>query len=733
MAFIEASHMLGDFLVRNRAITAADLSRALELQKRVAAKLGLLSLAQGLLSEDERLLLDTRLQMNPEETLEEALAGLELLSTAELAERRPLNSEYRIPLGNVLQQLGIIDRRSFKQWLLRFERQKFDRSKLKQQLKKISIFAALPPAALSRLCNELTYKYFTAGDYVYRAGEKSNGIYVIESGLVRMLVEMKGETRITGSAQNGDIFGIPGVLTASIREENALAITDTVVWRLTSTHFLRLIKDYPGFAERTARQIGGLYQSSIHNLRYKTRINESKLFAVYLAPGADEHDELANTLFESLSANLPPNSLIINALPDFSPTGMRQIKRSTSLARASVKPVKPRKDIFYTQVHGIEDHEIVDNASVEWLRRATGRCAAIVLLVLPGTRGFRRFVMGLSRRTATLVRHEFPGYLNFLKPGRDRIYQLSTGSVENDRRNRGDLQRDCPGTLIPNLITRDKEKTTAERIARWIAGKSVGIAFGGGGARALSHLGVLDILEKTGLVIDMISGASAGAHVGGMLATGKTLPWMHEYFQKHAIARKGHPFNDYTFPFVAFIRGNKYRNLLKTAFGNSTIADVEIPFFPVATDLKTGLPVTLTSGDMAESILASGSVPGVFPPIVRREGVLADGGMLNNIPANILKDWDTSFVIGINTSIDPSNTPFKPRSIGKIMLQTLDIFMLQSVKSHEEHTDFDIKPDVDAFSVTDHNRGREIIEEGRRATRRVLPQLLRALKKAGIQ
>ncbi|MCE9598154.1 MAG: cyclic nucleotide-binding domain-containing protein [Spirochaetia bacterium] len=686
MAHIEASHMLGDFLVRNHAISAADLSRALEMQKRVATNLGLLSLAQTLLSEDERLLLDTRLQVNQDETLEQALTGLELLSAGELAERRTLNAEYRMPLGTVLQKLKIIDRKSLKSWLQKFERQKFDRSKLKQQLKRIPIFTALPPAALSRLCNTLTYKYFTAGEYVYRAGEKSNGIYVIESGLVRMLVDIKLENRITGSAQNGDVFGIPGVLTASIREENALAITDTILWRLSSADFLRMIREYPQIAERTAKQIGTIYQSSIHHLRYKTRINESKIFAVYLAEGADADNELADTLFTSLCKTLPGNSLIINTIESFTPAGTKQIRRSASLYKAVVKPTRVRKDILYTPIQRIETKEIVDNATVEWLRRAVDRYAAIVLIVSPGTRGFRRFVMGLSRRTVTLVRHEFPTYLNFLKPGRDRIYQLATGSLAMDMRNHADLQRECPGTLIPNLITPDKEKTTAERIARWIAGKSVGVAFGGGGA-----------------------------------------------LQKHAIQKKGHPFSDYTFPFVAFIRGKKYHNLLKAAFGNSTIADVEIPFFPVATDLKTGLPVTITSGGLADAILASGSVPGVFPPIVRREGVLADGGMLNNIPANILKDWDTSFVIGINTSIDPANTPFKPRSIGKIMLQTLDIFMLQSVKSHEEHTDFDIKPDVDAFSVTDHNKGQAIIEVGRHAARRVLPQLLRALKKAGIQ
>lgn len=725
----EASHMLGQFLVRNRVLSATQLSDALDQQKRVGRSLAVLALAEHLLGEDELALLYARLQTS-DETIEEAILGLELLRQEEIAEARE-TPDFRIPLGLVLQKLGQVRRKTFKTWLGKFERQKFDRTRLHKQLKKNPVFAPLPARSLAKLSRSLSYKYHTAGEFIYRSGEKSNGIYVVESGLVRIMVSIRDDQRVTGSCQNGDMFGVPGVLTATPREESALAITDTVSWRISNSDFLRIMHENPRVAEMAARQIGSVYQSSIHHLRHKTRINESKIAAVFFAPGADPEHQFAAFLFDSLTASLPPKSLIISTLPGFAPKGMRSAKRAATPAQAVLRPTK-RADVQYVALQTIEDSEAVETEGAEWLRQAVEHFSTIVLFVTPGTREFRRFLMGLARRSVTLVRQEFPDYLKFLKSGRDRIYQLTSNSHARDLQNRNHLLVEAPDTLVPNLIGPNLEVATADRIARWISGKSVGIAFGGGGARALSHLGVLEVLEKTGLVIDMISGASAGAHVGGMIAAGKSLPWIQEYFMRHSVLKRGHPFNDYTFPKYSFIRGRKYHNLLRTAFGDLDMADTRMPFFPLATDMQSGRSVVLRSGKMADAVLASGSVPGIFPPVARSEGVLADGGMLNNIPANILKDWDTSFVISINTSIDPARSLFQPSSIGRIMLQALDIFMVQSVKAHEEHTDFEIKPDVDAFSVTDHRKGLQIIEAGRAAGRKALPHLLRALKKHGI-
>ncbi len=129
MAQLEASHMLGDFLVRNRVFSEAQLSRALEHQRRVSQNLEILSRAELLLGEDELALLHARLQVN-EETIESAIRSLELLSQDELAEITGPNLDFRIPLGLILEKLGIVRRANLKTWLGRFEKQNFDQSKL---------------------------------------------------------------------------------------------------------------------------------------------------------------------------------------------------------------------------------------------------------------------------------------------------------------------------------------------------------------------------------------------------------------------------------------------------------------------------------------------------------------------------------------------------------------------------------------------------------------------------
>ncbi|MBE7437676.1 MAG: patatin-like phospholipase family protein [Spirochaetales bacterium] len=729
MKRLEASHLLGDFLVRNRVLRPAALSHALEQQRRISYNLSLLSLAESLLAEDELAVLHARLQVN-DETLEEALLALELLAPGELAELKTIDSDFRIPLGVIFQKTGTLNPGAFRDWLTRFENQKFDQKQLRDTLKRIPIFAHLPARELSKICSRLTYKYYTAGEYVYRSGDKSSGVYIIDSGLVRILIDIKQENRITGSCQNGELFGLPGVMAGGVRQENALAITDTVIWRISNQDFLRLVTQDSTVARVAAEHLGKIYQNAIHHLRHRTRINESKISILFVAPRADDEWRMVGHVYENLLDTLPPNSLILSTLPGWKPTGVR-FKRSSDVPSAVPVPTS-RPDIFFVGMRRIEQNAIVDTRTADALRYIVHKYSSIILLASPGSREFRRFIMGLCRRSAILVRHEFPDHLKFLKGTRDRIYQLATGNPGRDLANRNLLTRECVQSLVPHLILPSNEKITAGRIARWFAGKSVGIAFGGGGARALSHLGVLEVLEKIGLQIDMISGASAGAHVGGMLACGYSREQMLEYFRREVMEKRGHPFNDFALPLRALIRGKKYHNLLRRAFGDRDMATVEMPFFPLATNLQNGKGVIIQTGKIADAVLASGSVPGVFPPVITSQGVLADGGMVNNIPAYILKEWDTSYVISINTSIDPARSLFEPGSIGRIMLQALDIFMEQTIKDHIDHTDFEIKPDVDTFSVTDHRRGQEIIEAGRLSARRILPQLLRSLKKHGI-
>ena len=379
----------------------------------------------------------------------------------------------------------------------------------------------------------------------------------------------------------------------------------------------------------------------------------------------------------------------------------------------------------------IENYNDLSKVS-DWLRLTSERYDRIHFFITPGKAEFRLFIMDQCKRSVNVINKKNPEYLKYLKPGRDRIYFISSGDVDGDREYHNELMAHHPGIVMPNFIKTENLKMTGDMISRWLLERSVGIAFGGGGVRAMAHIGIYEILEKNQLPIDVIAGSSAGAHIGGMVASGMNANVIYDHFLNNVIRQKSHPFNDFTIPRSSFIRGRKYHNLLDKSFNESYCNDTLIPFFPIACDMKTGNEIIVNGTLLKDAILASGSAPGIFPLFEYKDMQLADGGVVNNVPASVLKSYNTDFVISINISIDPSRSRTNFRSLKNIIFQSIDIMVNETLKPYIYYTDFEIKPDIDRFSVTDHKLGLDIINSGRRAARIKLPQLKQSLNKIGI-
>ena len=139
----------------------------------------------------------------------------------------------------------------------------------------------------------------------------------------------------------------------------------------------------------------------------------------------------------------------------------------------------------------------------------------------------------------------------------------------------------------------------------------VGLALGGGAARGLAHIGVLDVLEKEGIPVDMIAGTSIGALVGAVYAQKKDINSMKEL----AIELGSKRFKflaDPTWPKTGLVRGRKIGEKLKSIVGNVEFNDLKIPFACVATDIDSGEEVVIKQGLVWEGIRASSSIPMLF-------------------------------------------------------------------------------------------------------------------------
>ncbi len=161
-------------------------------------------------------------------------------------------------------------------------------------------------------------------------------------------------------------------------------------------------------------------------------------------------------------------------------------------------------------------------------------------------------------------------------------------------------------------------------------GKTVALVLGSGGARGYAHMGVIEVLQEQGYEITAISGASMGALIGGLYATGK----MHEY--KDWVTGLGQfdllKLLDFSFGSPGAIRGEKVFGVIEKMLGDTRIEDLSIPYTAVATDLLAHKEIWFQEGTLHHAIRASAAIPSVLTPVMMHGRVLVDGGLLNPLP-----------------------------------------------------------------------------------------------------
>jgi len=213
----------------------------------------------------------------------------------------------------------------------------------------------------------------------------------------------------------------------------------------------------------------------------------------------------------------------------------------------------------------------------------------------------------------------------------------------------------------------------------------VGLALGSGAARGLAHIGVLKALDELNVKVDIISGSSAGALIGGLYSTGISP----DMIEKLAIQIDKKMWADFTMPRRGIIKGDKIQEILKLITGNRRIEDLDKDLIIVATDLKTGEEVIFTEGYLHTAIRASISVPGVFEPVEYEGKTLVDGGVVDRVPVSILKQKGADVVI----AIDVGFSKYQSRIIHMfdIVLQSIDIMAKQIMEPDLKLADLIIK------------------------------------------
>jgi NTE family protein len=254
----------------------------------------------------------------------------------------------------------------------------------------------------------------------------------------------------------------------------------------------------------------------------------------------------------------------------------------------------------------------------------------------------------------------------------------------------------------------------------------IGLALGGGAALGLAHIGVLRALSDEGIAVDCIAGTSAGSVVGAAYCAGRSWREILEAARRLEWAN----IVSLTIPRQGMMRLDKLERYMEAITGARYFSDLRIPFAAVATDLERGDQVIFTKGSIGKAVRASCSVPGLFEPLRDGNAALVDGGLVNDVPADVVRSLGADIVIAVNLhSRRQQSGP--PRNILDIAYYTFDILLANAGQKGLASADLLVSPDLQGFHYRNLKKVDELVVRGEQAMRPLLGELRSRIAGAG--
>ncbi|MCL6636534.1 MAG: patatin-like phospholipase family protein [Alicyclobacillus sp.] len=244
----------------------------------------------------------------------------------------------------------------------------------------------------------------------------------------------------------------------------------------------------------------------------------------------------------------------------------------------------------------------------------------------------------------------------------------------------------------------------------------IGLALGSGGAKGFAHIGVLQALEEHNVPVHVVTGCSMGSLVGALYVTGMRPAFM----QRLAASLTWRHWVDLTVPKVGMVAGEKIHQMLSLLTRGLSFEELDRPFACTATELLQRRLVVLRSGRVADAVRASISIPGVFVPFVRPDGVYVDGGVMERVPVAAARALGAEMVIAVD--VGAAHRPHVPETVLDVIVMSLDA-MQAANHVRSDLADLWIEPDVADIGTSQFHRSQEAVAAGYRAALAAMPAL----------
>ena len=491
-------------------------------------------------------------------------------------------------------------------------------------LRKVHVFAGLSAEMLDRVAELASDLSLHRGEWLFREGDPADGVYIVRVGHLEVVQDAQAgqdglERETINTLTRGAVLGELALLSDSVRSASIRALRDTELLKIEKAHFDSLLQAEPELALSLTRVLSAQLQAS-RAIPVARRARPVTIALRAIGPDIpllDLADELSRAMCEwGKVAVVYPGELGAASGEAGSRAQAAGGGENRAQASARFSPLIERCELDHDQV--IMVCGTVDSHAGErpgaWEEFCISR-ADRVLAVVSGTTGPEQLA-GLAGEDGPLTALRGCDLVGYgVRPGSgglaewiERLAPTSTFAISVDGERRGDI----------------------ERMARRLAGRSVGVVLSGGGARAFAHLGVLDVLLDAGMLVDRVGGVSMGAFIGGLLAAGHDSAAIDACCYEEWVRRN--PINDYTLPRSALIKGHKAEAMLERAFGDVRLEELARVFYCASVNLRGNRLVIDRDGPMTEAVGASISLPLIAPPMRRERELLIDGSLLDNLP-----------------------------------------------------------------------------------------------------
>lgn len=247
----------------------------------------------------------------------------------------------------------------------------------------------------------------------------------------------------------------------------------------------------------------------------------------------------------------------------------------------------------------------------------------------------------------------------------------------------------------------------------------VGLCLSGGGTKGFSYLGAFKAFKEYGIEFDMVAGTSAGSLFGAIYASQMDI-------SKIKDATKGLKSRDFRSSKLGILPSSmdKLHDLIEQVIPIKKAEELKIPYYAVAVDLKTGKEVHLNNGNLASIITGSCAIPGVFLPVKFKNMTLIDGGVKNNIPADVLKMNGCDFVVTIDCNCSRGGGTNSEKLFTQFST-SVGIMMVNNSIKGIELSDLIICPDLKKYKSLSLDGQDEMVKEGYRATVEMMPEIIK--------